>query len=388
MRNAPGTGAAAAIAAAARVAWCVLGLAAAGVGLGTAGGCGEFIVSPSGIGGARGHLGTGGAVAPPGPDGGAGSGGTGAPAGTGGTADARDAAVTDSAPRPDAAGGDAPTVEDAGHGDAGIEATPPRPDAAGDGGVAEARDGDGAVPPPDGGPANGVSGIIGVGYGGIRIVSRDLGRTWSNETHWAASGGDDNNLLRTIAYGNGIWVSAGWRYVTSTDGVTWTDRGMAIDVIKAVRCDITDGMTFGAGRFLVACGTNLAWSSDGLTWTKIGTAPDVMKHQTLVFDPGTGRFGLSGDNNASFVSSDGGQTWTSLAGVSHVRLCRGALRAESDCPAFFASDGTSDTFLGTVWAGTIRRSTDGTKWSNVYNDPSGNTLFTDYAFAVGVVAPR
>jgi len=114
-----------------------------------------------------------------------------------------------------------------------------------------------------------------------------------------------------------------------------------------------------------------------------------MGHQTLVFDPGTGRFGLSGDNGKSFVSSDGGQTWTALDGVAHVRLCKGALRAESECPTFFASDaGNPTVFLGTVWAGIIRRSTDGSKWSNLYSDPAGNTLFTDYAFATGVVAPR
>src|SRR5262249_25685765 len=130
---------------------------------------------------------------------------------------------------------------------------------------------------------------------------------------------------------NGIWVAAGWRYVTSTDGVTWSDRGMAIDVIKAVRCDVTDSMAFGAGRFLVACGSNLAWSTDGMAWTKIGNAPDVMKHQTLVFDAGTGRFAISGDNDRSFVSSDGGMTWTEQTGVAHVRLCKDALRPESEC---------------------------------------------------------
>ena len=50
--------------------------------------------------------------------------------------------------------------------------------------------------------------------------------------------------------------------------------GMAEDVITPIRCPVTDGMAFGAGKFLVACGSNLASSSDGLTWTKVGPTPD------------------------------------------------------------------------------------------------------------------
>jgi len=40
-------------------------------------------------------------------------------------------------------------------------------------------------------PAGYVKGVVGVGYGGIRIVSRDQGRTWSNRTAFAADGVDD-----------------------------------------------------------------------------------------------------------------------------------------------------------------------------------------------------
>lgn len=225
-------------------------------------------------------------------------------------------------------------------------------------------------------------GIVNVGYGGIRIVSRDLGKTWKNEIHWAAKGGDDKNLLRGIAYGNGVWVAGGWRITTSVDGVTWTDHGMAADLITAVACNVTDSIAFGSGRFLCACGDHLVWSTDGLAWKSLTATPKVQGHPALVFDPGTTRFAVTGDNGKSFVSSDAGATWIELAGVASVRLCKGGLTAQTDCPAFF----TDGIFLRGEWAGQIMRSTNGTSWSRVYTDPNDNTTFTDYSFAVGPVS--
>lgn len=226
----------------------------------------------------------------------------------------------------------------------------------------------------------GVPGIIAVGYGGLRIVSRDWGQKWEDETHWSEDGGDDHDLLRTIAYGNGVWVSGGWRLVTSEDGVAWTDHGDAKDVIDAVNCPVTDGMAFGKGKFLVACGSNLAESSDGLSWERVGPTPDVGGHPHLVFDETTGQFACSGDDGASFVSSDG-EEWSEIE-IESVRLCEG-LAPEDDCPSFY-HDGV---YLSTQWGGWIRRSTTGEDFMTTYSDQFGNNLFTDYSFAVGRVAP-
>lgn len=229
-------------------------------------------------------------------------------------------------------------------------------------------------------PGEGVPGIIAVGYGGLRIVTRDLGQTWENETHWSEDGGDDHDLLRTIAYGNGVWVSGGWRLVTSEDGVVWTDHGDAKDVIDAVSCPVTDGMAFGRGKFLVACGSTLAESTDGLSWERVGPTPDVGKHPHLVFDELTERFACSGDDGPSFVSSDGSD-WTEIE-IESVRLCEG-LASEDDCPSFY-HDGV---YLSTQWGGWIRRSTTGEDFMTTYSDQFGNNLFTKYSFAVGRVAP-
>src|SRR5690606_28200334 len=180
----------------------------------------------------------------------------------------------------------------------------------------------------------GVEGIIAVGYGGLRVVSRDSGQSWQDEIHWSENGGDDHDLLRTIAYGNGIWVSGGWRITTSADGVEWNDRGDAEDVIAAVNCQVTDGMAFGGGRFLVACGATLASSSNGLDWERVGPTPGVGGHPYIFFDDGNQQFACSGDDGASFVSKDGSE-WDPIQ-IDSVRWCEDGLTPESDCPGYYA----------------------------------------------------
>jgi hypothetical protein len=233
----------------------------------------------------------------------------------------------------------------------------------------------------DGAELPGVTGVIAVGYGGLRVVSRDLGKTWTNETHWAEDGKDDDDLLRTIAYGNGLWLSAGWRLVTSADGVSWDDHGMAEDVITAINCPVTDGLAFGAGKFLVACGSNLASSSDGLQWTKVTRTPDVGGHPYLIWDEAEQQFVCSGDDGPSFVSHDGA-SWTKIS-IVKAHLCAGEIKAKTECASFH----TQGVFLTTEWGGVIRRSTDGSKFEKTYQDQFDNNLFTEYSFGVGRVAP-
>jgi len=180
-----------------------------------------------------------------------------------------------------------------------------------------------------------------------------------------------------------MWVAGGWRYVTSTDGIKWTDMGMTVAVISAVSCDIIDSIAFGQGRFVGACGDSLVWSTDGLTWKKLAARPAIQGHPWIVFDPGTSRFAVTGDNLKSFVSSDMGVTWTELPDVMGVRLCRGGLNPTSSCPGFYA-DGV---FLRGQWPAPVQRSTNGTSWAKAVQLPAGDSVFTDYSFAVGPVGP-
>lgn len=320
--------------------------------------------------------------------GGGGAAATSGAAGKPGQVDAGSALGGSSPVAPVGAGGDGETDGAAGEASAGAGGRGTSEPAGTNGGSA----GQGAFDDRDAGPTEpelgddagaepGVQGIIGVGYGGLRIVSRDLGATWQDETHWSSDGGDDHDLLRTIAYGNGVWLSGGWRLTTSNDGVDWHDLGDAEAIIDAVNCPVTDGMAFGAGKFLVACGSMLAASVDGLSWERVGPTPDVGGHPYLFYDAPNEQFACSGDDGASFVSSDGLE-WQPLA-IDTVHWCAGGLTPRAQCPSFY-HDGV---FLSAEWGGLIRRSTDGADWSNVYSDDFGNNLFTEYAFAVGRVAP-
>ena len=158
---------------------------------------------------------------------------------------------------------------------------------------------------------------------------------------------------------------------------------MTVDAITAVYCNIIESIAFGQGRFVGACGENLVWSTDGLAWKKLGSDA---RHPEAPLDRvrfGTGRFAVTGDNSKSFVSSDMGATWTELTSVVGVRLCKDGLAPTSTCPSFYA-DGV---FLRGQWPAQVQRSTNGTSWSKSVDLPAGNSLFTDYSFAVGPVAP-
>jgi len=71
---------------------------------------------------------------------------------------------------------------------------------------------------PDAGPVDaGVAGrpvFVAVGYAGVRRSSTDLGLTWSAPQILGADG-DNEFLLRAVTFGNGLFVSVGWKVLTS-----------------------------------------------------------------------------------------------------------------------------------------------------------------------------
>ena len=95
--------------------------------------------------------------------------------------------------------------------------------------------------------------LIGVGYGGLRIVSRDNGKTWGDRASDIADGKDDEYLLRAVVYGKGRWIATGWKLWTSDDGVNWTPHGMIKDGPKIRGCSIVEGLAYKDGYFYAAC---------------------------------------------------------------------------------------------------------------------------------------
>jgi hypothetical protein len=233
-------------------------------------------------------------------------------------------------------------------------------------------------------PAGYVPGIIGVGYGGLRIVSRDAGLTWGSRASIAANGGDDDNLIRAVAYGKGRWIATGWKLWSSDDGVSWTDHGKLRDGIISDQ-QIVEGLAYKDGYFYAAgdgSPSRLYRSADGLSWMRYAEIGNTVKHTGLTY-----RGGLLvsyGDSHTSYQSSDG-QHWTEMSGVEDATYCEGRWKSLDDC--FSASWFDPGFYLLDEWGGTIRRSSNGQGFKNVYTDDQKNTLYRSRALAHGFVAP-
>jgi len=234
-------------------------------------------------------------------------------------------------------------------------------------------------------PVGYVKAIIGVGYGGIRIVSRDGGNTWGDRTYAAPDGGDDDDLLRAVAYGKGRWIATGWKLMSSDDGIHWTDHGKLEDGIIAHN-PIIEGLAYKAGYFYAAgdggSGAYVYRSSDGLAWSDFARGGDTVKHTGLAIHAGS--FVSYGDSETSYQSTDA-MTWTDM-GIADATYCEGAWRSLDAChDAFWFDDGF---YLLPEWGGEIRRSTTGSNFETVYTDDQKNTLYRARAVAEGYVAPE
>jgi hypothetical protein len=225
-----------------------------------------------------------------------------------------------------------------------------------------------------------------VGYGGVRIVSRDGGKTWGDRVVIPGSMGDDQGLLRAVTYGKGLWIATGWKLLTSTDGTHWTDHGKLADG-PLPSCSIVEGLAYRDGTFYAAC---TPWnapaavfrSTDGLRWSKHADIGDTGGHVFLTYRDA--RFVAYGDTKTTFQSTDA-LTWTVMSGVEQATYCDGAFRNGSACHESAWFDGV---WLRAEWQGIISRSTDGKTFGRVYLDDQKNTLYESPAVASGYVAPR
>ena len=281
----------------------------------------------------------------------------------------------------------------AGAGTAGVTGVAGSTGTAGRGGAAgtsaaagSTGSGGGTAGAASGDPAGWVPALIGVGYGGIRIVSRDGGKTWGDRAYETSEGGDDEELLRAVAYGKGIWVATGWKLWTSTNGTTWTDHGLLKNGLHP-DCTIVEGLAFKNGYFFAACPP---WnapgavyrSADGVSWTKYATIGDTGGHLYLNYRGG--KFVAYGDNKTSFQSTDA-LTWTVMPGIQEATYCDDTWKSQADCKASSWFEGA---YLRADWQGKISRSMDGTSFTTVYNDDQLNTLYRSRAIAAGWVAPK
>lgn len=165
--------------------------------------------------------------------------------------------------------------------------------------------------------------IIAAGYGALRLVSFDGGRTWKNRVVNNPNGGDDNNLIRAITYADGLWVAVGWKIFLSEDGVKWTE--------------IPDSTVPGG-------------------WYDCATFQDGMHIvKTIRADRG-------GQNGPAIFSKDRGKTW------QEAKFTTRCTPPSQPLPDETAS-------LRSAWKGKIERATSGSNWQTVHTDCCSVSMF-------------
>ncbi len=269
--------------------------------------------------------------------------------------------------------------------------------------------------------------FVAVGYGGRRIRSVDDGKTWIDDQSLEPDGGgDDQELLRTIAFGDGTFLAAGWQTLTSPDGatwgpvinphtnwfgaltyanstwvavggygmrltspdgVTWTDH--SIDTIAAHPHGCLTVATAPTTAF-VACNDmgQRSYAPDGATWKYSSGATAVMSSQVIF---GNGAV-VGTDGTTMVLSHDAGATWTQAATLDvaggGMVFAQGHFTILATDVVYTSNDGTAwtkhaamgirpgalafghGTYVAIVNGHQFRRSSDGIAWDSPVKDTS------------------
>ena len=234
-----------------------------------------------------------------------------------------------------------------------------------------------------GGPPGQVPGIVAVGYGGLRIVSRDDGLTWGDRVTDGAIEDIGTNLW-SVAWSAGRWVVAGGaRLLVSTDGVVWTDETASMPYPSCA------GAAAFQGELWLGCLVNeygyVYRSRDGLLWDEAFAFEQPFFYRVHLL-AGGGRL-VAFDNGGTTFQTLDGESWTPLD-LMVPAFCEGEWNETVACgPDVYGSSWYAGTWLAATWPGAIRRSTDGVTYDEVYLDPEGYTVFDGRVFARGYVAP-
>ncbi len=210
---------------------------------------------------------------------------------------------------------------------------------------------------------------VAVGYGTRRVRSED-GLEWTDFVEVDPDGGDDENLLRGIGYGDGIFLAVGGAgmgfSMRSFDGITWQDENHDLGGFVSDAAWIE-------GTFVAAGGNGLRVRSldGGVTWQDEG--PYYSGHFRAIA-AGNGvvvAVGHTyGDSNVGLVDTTvDGASWSGeqLVGAPYSGLGL----------AFGAG-----VFVTRDAEGAVRSSTDGQTWSAVVHqlEGGGAMLYADDRF--------
>jgi len=139
--------------------------------------------------------------------------------------------------------------------------------------------------------------------------------------------GDSNATIKAIAYGNGRFVAGGStdgsKVIYSTDGITWTATdAYALGNTLGLPNDIGKrngvyAIAYGGGNFVAIGKNNIAYSTDGITWiNKTTSSLGLGSISISAIAYGSGVFvavgGVTTKKTDIVYSSDGGITWTAV----------------------------------------------------------------------------
>jgi hypothetical protein len=197
--------------------------------------------------------------------------------------------------------------------------------------------------------AFGAGRVVGVGVGGISMVSTNNGTSWTVRTA-AQNGLPTSGRQNFIAFGNGVFVVGcqDGKIYTSADGLTWTQRTSG--TINALRCGVFGGGTWvilGMNNTLVRSTNNTTWTHTLLSTTVSLSMPTSVAHSGTRFvatrDPS-----VTLSNSDNFAYSNDGLTWvkpaTGLSQPSRGIAYGGGQFTLATRPAVVSTDGI--TFAG------------------------------------------
>jgi hypothetical protein len=197
------------------------------------------------------------------------------------------------------------------------------------------------------------------------VPSGTIGTSWNLQGSYFNT--NDTGTVRSIAFGNNLWVAGSGGYIsgstgvalrTSTDAITWTTRTVNITNVQNVDQAFADytiqSVAFGNNLWVLSAGHRLRTSTDAITWTtrtSTLSAGNYAQFNSIVF--GNNLWVAGGSDN--------------LAGGGVIRTSTDAITWTTRNSNFGATAVDTISYGNNLWiAGgynaTIRTSTDAITW--------------------------
>jgi hypothetical protein len=221
--------------------------------------------------------------------------------------------------------------------------------------------------------SNGSTIWVAAGDTGYLTSSTDSGATWT-----ARTSGFGANKIKSVAFGNGIFVAVGdnGTITSSTDGITWTARTSGVSTNSLYHVSYLNGNFVAVGGGAAGGTGGVTTSTDGITWTK-RTTPATTSTTLNCVTYGNGYYVATGSfNTTGGIYSTNLSTWTGLP-VALSQLCEYVDYINGGFIAMAVTSGDLYT-CGNNPSGTWTGSSNGAFFSVTRNSSGGANLIRPY----------